>query len=37
VLESLPITNAATSGMVGRITSNSGGSAAAEVQAICLK
>jgi hypothetical protein len=37
VLESLPFSNATTSGFVGQITSNSGGTAAAEVQAICLK
>jgi hypothetical protein len=37
VLESLPFSNATSSGIAGRITSNSGGSAAAEVQAICLK
>ncbi len=37
VLESLPYSNSTTSGYLGRITSNSGGSAAAEVQAICLK
>jgi hypothetical protein len=37
VLESLPFSNETSAGMVGRITSNSGGTAAAEVQAICLK
>ena len=37
VLESLPIVNANANGMIGRITSDSGGTAAAEVQAICLK
>jgi hypothetical protein len=37
VLESLPIVNANANGMIGRITSNSGGTAAAEVQAVCLK
>jgi hypothetical protein len=37
VLESLPFSNATSAGVVGRITSNSAGSATAEVQAICLK
>jgi hypothetical protein len=37
VLESLPFSNATSAGFVGQITSNSGGTAAAEVQAICLK
>jgi hypothetical protein len=37
VLESLPFSNATAAGYVGQITSNSGGTAAAEVQAICLK
>jgi hypothetical protein len=37
VLESLPFSNATSSGIVGRITSNSAGTATAEVQAICLK
>ena len=37
VLEALPYSNSMASGVVGRITSNSGGSAVAEVQAICLK
>lgn len=37
VLESLPFSNATSAGIVGRITSNSGGIATAEVQAICLK
>ncbi len=37
VLESLPVSNTEANGMVGRITSDSGGTAAAEVQAICLK
>jgi len=37
VIESLPIVNSNANGMIGRITSNSGGTAAAEVQAICLK
>jgi hypothetical protein len=37
VLESLPFDTGSLSGVVGRITSNSGGFAAAEVRAICLK
>jgi hypothetical protein len=37
VIESLPFSNASSAGIVGRITSNSGGVATAEVQAICLK
>jgi hypothetical protein len=37
VLEALPFSNATNGGITGRITSNSGGLAAAEVQAICLK
>ena len=37
VLESLPFSNSGANGMVGRITSDSGGSAVAEVRAICLK
>jgi hypothetical protein len=37
VIESLPFSNTTSAGVVGRITSNSGGSATAEVQAICLK
>jgi hypothetical protein len=37
VLETLPFSNATSAGMVGRITSNSGGIATAEIQAICLK
>jgi hypothetical protein len=37
VLEALPFSNATTAGYVGQITSNSGGTATAEVQAICLK
>lgn len=37
VLQSLPFSNATSAGMVGQITSNSGGTATAEVQAICLK
>lgn len=36
-LEALPVVNGATKGIMGRITSNSGGSATAEVAAICLK
>lgn len=37
VLELLPFSNAPNSGLAGQITSNSGGTAAAEVQAFCLK
>ncbi len=37
VIESLPVSNANVGGIIGRITSNSGGTAAAEVEAICLK
>jgi len=37
VLESLPFSNNTVGGEAGRITSNSGGTAAAEVEAICLK
>jgi hypothetical protein len=37
ILQSLPLEDSAGSGWIGRITSNSGGTAAAEVQAICLK
>lgn len=37
VIESLPFSNSTANGVVGRITSNAGGTAAAEVQAICLK
>jgi hypothetical protein len=37
VIESLPLSNSGENGVIGRITSDSGGSAAAEVQAICLK
>jgi hypothetical protein len=37
VLESLPFSNSFANGLVGRITSNSGGTASAEVQAICLR
>jgi len=37
VLEALPFSNSTSAGIVGRITSNSGGIATAEVQAICLK
>lgn len=36
-VRSLPFVNEAASGYVGQITSNSGGTATAEVQAICLK
>ena len=37
VLEALPFSNSNLAGIVGRITSDSGGIATAEVQAICLK
>jgi hypothetical protein len=37
VLESLPFSNGTADGIAGRITSNSAGTASAEVQAICLK
>lgn len=37
VLESLPFSNSTNGGFVGQITSNSAGTAAAEVQAICLR
>lgn len=37
VLEVLPFSNGPNSGLAGQITSNSGGSASAEVQAFCLK
>ena len=37
IIESLPVSNTFFNGVIGRITSNSGGTAAAEVQAICLK
>jgi hypothetical protein len=37
LIESLPFSNPTAAGFVGRITSNSAGTAAAEVQAICLK
>lgn len=36
-IESLPFSNSAANGVAGRITTDSGGAAAAEVQAICLK
>lgn len=36
-IELLPFSNSFADGVTGRITSNSGGSAVAEVQAICLK
>jgi hypothetical protein len=36
-LQALPFSTGSTSGVSGRITSNSGGSAAAEVVALCLK
>jgi hypothetical protein len=35
-LQALPFTNRAANGVSGRITSNSGGSAAAEIVALCL-
>jgi hypothetical protein len=35
-LQALPFTNGAANGVSGRITSNSGGSAAAEIVALCL-
>jgi hypothetical protein len=37
IIQSLPITGSSPNGYAARITSNSGGTAAAEVQAICLK
>ena len=37
IIQSLPVTNSAANAWVARITSDSGGSAAAEVQAVCLK
>jgi hypothetical protein len=37
IVRSLPISNSSFQGYSAQITSNSGGSAAAEVQAICLK
>jgi hypothetical protein len=37
VITSQPFINGAENGWVGRITSNSGGTATAEVQALCLK
>jgi hypothetical protein len=37
VLAAVPTINGSAEGYVGRITSNSGGTAAAEVQAVCLK
>ncbi len=37
VVRSLPISNSSFQGYSGQITSNSGGTATAEVQAICLK
>lgn len=37
VLQSLPVVSSSFQGVVARITSNSGGTATAEVQAICLK
>jgi hypothetical protein len=37
VIEALPFTNSPPESFAGRITSNSGGTATAEVQAICLR
>jgi hypothetical protein len=37
VLQALPFSNGPNSGLAGQITSNSGGTASAEVQAYCLK
>jgi hypothetical protein len=37
ILQSLPFEDSSGGGWIGRITSNSGGTAAAEVQATCLK
>lgn len=37
IIQAAPFANASISGYVGQITSNSGGKAAAEVQALCLK
>jgi hypothetical protein len=37
IVRALPITNASANGYSGQITSDSGGTATAEVQAICLK
>jgi hypothetical protein len=37
IIESLPVSNTSFNGVIGQITSDSGGTAAAEVQAICLK
>jgi hypothetical protein len=37
ILESFPISNSNANGWLARLTSNSGGTAAAEVEAICLK
>lgn len=37
IVRSLPISNSSANGYSGQITSDSGGTAAAEVQAICLK
>lgn len=36
-LQALPFSNGGTSGVSGRITSNSGGTAVGEVEALCLK
>ena len=37
ITQSAPFANASNSGFVGQITSNAGGTATAEVQALCLK
>jgi hypothetical protein len=37
IVQSAPFANASSSGYVGQITSNSGGKATAEVQALCLR
>lgn len=37
IIQSVPFVNAGSSGWTGQITSDSGGSAKAEVQALCLK
>jgi len=37
IIEALPFSNGSANGEIGRITSNSAGTASAEVQAICLK
>lgn len=37
IIESLPFSNPMSNGVIGRVTSDSGGTAAAEVEALCLK